>query len=191
MKEQLCQLHTEIRISTISNVGYGVFALKNFKQNEIIEECPFLALKEDPQELKNYLFFQKDSEINILPLGYGCLYNHSELPNATWDHDENKKLFIFKALKNINKGEEIFIYYAPKWFPSRGTKPKTPPKSITTLIGLLTRITLVILLFIIFMSALLPYKMHRQQKFPATKTQVKPFKNELLDNEIRTSSIRH
>ena len=158
-------------MSTIDNVGYGVFALKNFKQNELIEECPFITLKEDPHELRNYLFLKKDSEINMLPLGHGCLYNHSELPNATWDHDEGKKIFTFKALKNINKGEEIFIYYAPKWFPSRGTKPKIPRKSTSTLIGLITRITFVISLFAIFISALLPYKMHHQQKLLVTKNQ--------------------
>jgi uncharacterized protein len=159
VKERLLQSHTEIRTSSIKNAGYGVFTLKNFKKNEVIEECPFIPLKtEISEDLRDYVFSLKNTDLAALPLGYGCIYNHTELPNAAWTYDESAQLFIFKALKNIRKGEEIFTYYSPEWFISRKKNPKEPYKITKKSLILLTRIGFILLIFTILMLALLPQK---------------------------------
>lgn len=160
MKEKITPSHTEIRKSTINHSGYGVFASKNFKKGEIIEECPFLIISENTlNDFKNY-FFSPDAEKAILPLGNGCIYNHAELPNATWVFDENHKLLTFLALKNIPKEDEIFIYYSPQWFSLRGTQASLPYKRTKKFLSILARISFIALLFGIFMMALLPSHGH-------------------------------
>lgn len=154
MKDKLIQPITQIRRSMIS--GYGVFALTNIKKNQIIEECPFLSFDKIPLELKQYIFSLSDSE-SAIPLGHGCLYNHSELPNATWNIDETHQLMVFKALRNIDKDEEICIYYSDNWFAIHNIREKKPyyfSKNITTL---LLRISVVLMIFFIVKMSLSSY----------------------------------
>lgn len=157
MKRDLIKPSIELKKSSIA--GYGVYASKSFKKGEIIEECPVLFInKPSTTPYYNYVFSSSDTENFFLPLGYGCLYNHAGLPNATWDYDEHNKLLIFSALKNLHKGEEIFIYYAPTWFSARGINPKAPatlPEKIFLFSG---RIALLLLFFFILKMALFPQK---------------------------------
>tara|TARA_B100001248_G_C27155177_1_gene350881 strand:- start:69 stop:578 length:510 start_codon:yes stop_codon:yes gene_type:complete len=45
-------------------------------------------------------------------LGYGMIYNHStDNYNATWNLDFADFVFRYTSIKNIRKGEEIFINY--------------------------------------------------------------------------------
>ena len=47
----------------------------------------------------------------IVPsLGYGSLYNHSYRPNARYD-DEEGRIMVFTALRDIGRGEEITVNY--------------------------------------------------------------------------------
>lgn len=125
MKNQLLQSPVQVRKSAIQ--GYGVFATRDIQEGEVIEECPVLFLSQKHFDLVNYAFDWLEPESkNILTtmlLGYGCVYNHADDPNAFREQDNINNLMIFKALKNIKKNEEIFIYYASNWFESRGTKP--------------------------------------------------------------------
>lgn len=167
MKEKIKSSQTEIRKSTINHSGYGVFASKNFKKGEIIEECPCLPLSENVLHDFNNHLFSPDGNKTVLPLGHGCLYQHTELPNAAWVFDENNQLITFEALKNIPKEHEIFIYYSPQWFSSRGTQPSLPYKRTKKFLSILARIGFIAMLFGIFMMALLPPRAHvAQQKFP-------------------------
>lgn len=98
--------------------GWGVFATQNIDKEEVIEVCPVLFLPAKRGEtnyvLIDYAFQwpKTESWTNfVIPLGYGCIYNHSDNPNANWTHDYENKTFIFFSIKPIKKGEEIFTYY--------------------------------------------------------------------------------
>ncbi|MFN5732282.1 MAG: SET domain-containing protein-lysine N-methyltransferase, partial [Planctomyces sp.] len=54
-----------------------------------------------------------------LALGFGALYNHSFTPNARYD-DAGRQVKEFRALRDIQPGEEITINY-------NGTEDGTDP----------------------------------------------------------------
>tara|TARA_Y100000114_G_C11504260_1_gene205899 strand:- start:38 stop:463 length:426 start_codon:yes stop_codon:yes gene_type:complete len=110
--------------------GYGIFAKENIKKDEILEECHFIPLNYDggymsyyqPSNIERYIFtFPKTIKKSfnspkeklelVLPLGGGCIYNSSPNANADWQTDVKRRLFIYKAIKNIKKGEEICTNY--------------------------------------------------------------------------------
>jgi SET domain-containing protein len=39
------------------------------------------------------------------------MYNHSRDANVDWVTDEKRNLFIFKAIRDIKCGDELFINY--------------------------------------------------------------------------------
>lgn len=99
--------------------GWGVFAKETIYEGEIIEECPILTLpiynRESSPLLIDYRFNFPSGTDNwaeqVLPFGYGALYNHSNQPNAGWSSNNEKRTFIFRSIRIINPGEEIFVYY--------------------------------------------------------------------------------
>lgn len=98
--------------------GYGVFATEDIIQGEVIEECPLLDLGIPKGEvsycLNDYRYNYPKShnfEKQVVAWGYGSLYNHSNDANADWRDNLENGTFDFYAIKDIKKGEEIFIYY--------------------------------------------------------------------------------
>jgi SET domain-containing protein len=98
--------------------GIGVFAKFDIEQNELIEECPVLTLpiqKGEPSSLLiDYRFNWPQGlefEEQVIALGYGSIYNHSNTPNAHWISDIEKRTFKFISNRKINAGEEIFTWY--------------------------------------------------------------------------------
>lgn len=104
--------------------GYGVFANQDFAQGDIIEECHSLKVSTSETELKNY-YFAANSKLKIIPLGYGCIYNHSQFPNADWEYFADDNLLVYTAIRPIKAGEEILISYGQHWFSIRKMKDKT------------------------------------------------------------------
>jgi SET domain-containing protein len=97
--------------------GRGVFTKELIKSGELIEECHYIKLNQGfsnlDDRLKDIVFFlsiPNDFGIAVV-LGYGSIYNHSDLNNATWKIDQDKKCYIFFAIKDINPGEEICTNY--------------------------------------------------------------------------------
>ena len=122
--------NSKIEVKKSSIHGYGVFAKENIKKDEILEECHFIPLNYDrgymsyyqPSNIERYIFLfpkinkksfnlPKEKLELVLPLGGGCIYNSSPNANADWDTDIKKRLLIFKAIKDIEKGKEIFTNY--------------------------------------------------------------------------------
>jgi SET domain-containing protein len=98
--------------------GWGVFAKQDIKSGELIEECPVLTLpilKGDVTPLLiDYRFNWPQGvewEEQVVALGFGSLYNHSNDPNAVWISSDVRKCFIFYATRDIKEGEEIFVWY--------------------------------------------------------------------------------
>lgn len=93
-----------------------LFAAKDIKKGKVIERCPIILVDiKDERHLeatsiRDY-YFEWNSKFNAVALGYGSLYNHSYDANANFILDYRKKMIVFKAVKDIKKGEEIFINY--------------------------------------------------------------------------------
>ena len=114
----LIQHKTEVKKSSVH--GYGVFAKEDIKEGDIIEECHFMsAIPQAYPVMKRWSIFRYlfhyprnlQGEELAWPFGNGCVYNSSPTPNADWGTDVINRLFVFVAIKDIKKGEEIFTDY--------------------------------------------------------------------------------
>lgn len=103
--------------------GYGVFAGKDFAEGEVIEECHTLFTSHRDPDFSNYYFIAEDKA--AIPLGHGCIYNHSNTPNIHYAYDPDNGLIIFTAAQAITAGEELCSSYGDSWFASRHLKDKT------------------------------------------------------------------
>jgi len=121
----------EVRDSSLS--GRGVFANKDIKAGEILEECHHVILEntfktQDPM-LQTYIFsWPKGSHggknSSSVVLGMGSIFNHSDNNNADWVTDEIRNLYSFYAIKDIKKDEEIFTNYGIMYKDVVGTNNK-------------------------------------------------------------------
>jgi uncharacterized protein len=97
--------------------GRGVFALKDFEINEVIESAPVLIFTPKERKilekslLNYYLYPWRSTRGAALALGFGSIYNHSYSPNADWKQNFKTKCMVYRALKTIKKGEEITVNY--------------------------------------------------------------------------------
>ena len=106
----------EVRESSIH--GFGVFAVEKIYKDEIIEECHLLTIPFKLGEFNNFLINYKFNypstgklEEYVIPLGNGCIYNHSNNNNATWKTNKKHKTFQFYAIRDIEPNEEVCTYY--------------------------------------------------------------------------------
>lgn len=120
MKSKLFQNKLIVKKSRLH--GYGVFAEKNIKKGEKIEECYMIISKGGDKTLEDF-YFDVKGKYGILT-GFGIIYNHADEPNADYTLNIKNKLVTIKAQRNIRKGEEIFVSYGEEWFSSRGIKSK-------------------------------------------------------------------
>lgn len=102
----------------------GVFALKNYKEGDVIEVCPCIAdnTKKFDGIIGDYLF-NYDAKTSLVAFGYCSMYNHSDDYNALWEIISKEKIKVY-ATKNITKGEEIFVSYGDDYWTTRGLDTK-------------------------------------------------------------------
>lgn len=124
MKTKLFQNKIYVKKSSLH--GYGVFAGKNFKKGEKIEECYAIISKGGDKTLEDY-YFDADGKYALLT-GFGSIYNHSDDPNSDHDINIKKRKATMVANQKIAKDEEIFISYGEEWFSTRNAKPKKQRK---------------------------------------------------------------
>jgi len=112
------KLATKVEVKTSPGKGLGVFAIKPILEGEIIEECHLVTLPikvgENSGLLNDYRFLwpqRGDHKEHVIPLGYGCIYNHDDNNNAFWKDHPRNKTFQFIATRDIQPGEEICTYY--------------------------------------------------------------------------------
>jgi hypothetical protein len=123
---------TKCKVKNTLHKGYGVFATQPIYRGEIIEECHLLFVPKEISVQHPDLFFDyvfnypandDKSTQHCLPLGFGCIYNHSDNNNAIWRGcPRGRKIFQFIAIKDIQAGEEICTRYGNEIYwshPSR------------------------------------------------------------------------
>lgn len=117
MRPPLFQNHIYVKKSSVH--GYGVFAGKDIKAGEMIEEAHGICFEktENLEGWTNYYFNM--GKMAFFALGYGSIYNHSDYFNATYKFDAEHSLLIFSAARDIKKDEEILVSYGKNWFSSR------------------------------------------------------------------------
>jgi SET domain-containing protein len=94
--------------------GFGVFACGDIAAGEILEKIPFIEISRESDAFFDIRFRWPRCEPPVayaLPLGSACIYNHKDDPNASWETDEEQRIFRYKSIKAIANKEEIFISY--------------------------------------------------------------------------------
>jgi hypothetical protein len=106
-----------IEVRKTTKKGLGVFASKDFENGDLIESCPVLVFDTkgrkhlEKTQLAHYIYPWRSTRGAALVLGYGSIYNHSFSPNADWKQNFKTQSMVFRAIKNIKKGEEITVNY--------------------------------------------------------------------------------
>ena len=123
----MIQLPTKIYVDNSPVHGLGVFAKEKINEGELIEECTILTLPiqkgEDSNPFIDYRFNFPSGlewEEQVLVMGCGGIYNHSNIPNAHWYSNNEKRTFCFVALRDIEVGEEIFTFYGDESYWNDG-----------------------------------------------------------------------
>lgn len=105
--------------------GRGVFALRDFKEGEVLEIAPVIpvaatAIPEEGGAPDGYLLdWDEDTEgeEHCMPLGYVMMYNHSSEPNIHIESDMGEYTMTIRAMRDIKKGEELcWNYSCELWF---------------------------------------------------------------------------
>jgi len=89
----------------------------------VIERCPALEVtdKDIGGELLNYVFYGNRENSRLVVMGNGMLFNHSFTPNVAYyleETDIGPELILY-ALRDIEKGEELFYNYGDEWWATR------------------------------------------------------------------------
>ena len=105
--------------------GRGVFALRRFRQGEIVETCPTAVVADEDAGgvVRDYLFSARQPGKLLLVFGYGMLYNHSAEPNL-FHRSAGRLLIEFVALRDIAVGEELTHNYGPGYWDDRRRRPR-------------------------------------------------------------------
>lgn len=113
--------------------GRGMFTKELILANTIIEIAPVIVMSAadrillDKTLLHNYIFeWGTDKTQCCMALGFVSIYNHSYDSNCEYFMDYSTETIMLKAVKNIEKGEEVFINYngdfndkAALWFDAK------------------------------------------------------------------------
>jgi len=113
-------INTKLYVKYIDNVkGFGVFANNIIKKDEIIEDCYSLLIHNTNLDYEPYYFYFK-GDTKLLPLGFGCIYNHNNDPNIYWKVvDENNRIIRFYAITDIKVGDELCHNYGPNYWKNK------------------------------------------------------------------------
>ena len=109
-------------IAPTENMGRGVFTSQKLKTGTIIEIAPVIVMDQhdrkllDQTLLHDYIFEWGEQQHQCcMALGYVPVYNHSYKSNCEYEMDYVNELITIKTVRNIKKGEELFINYNGEW----------------------------------------------------------------------------
>ncbi|KAF8916980.1 cytidine deaminase-like protein [Mucidula mucida] len=103
--------------------GRGVYANRRIPKQTTIEISPVLLFSSDEYEnhgkhtiLDHYTFKWRDGRM-ALALGLGSLFNHSDVPNVSYELDHSTDSIRYITTRVIESGQELCIFYGhPLWF---------------------------------------------------------------------------
>jgi SET domain-containing protein len=106
--------------------GRGVFTKENLSAGKHIEISPVIVMNNEERKLldqtllRDYIFLWGKSETGCcVGLGYLSVYNHSFKSNAEYEMVFELSVIRIKTVRDIKKGEEIFINYNGIWNDSK------------------------------------------------------------------------
>lgn len=96
--------------------GRGIFATRDIKKDEVVERSPVIVISPESHVhgtiLETYVFQWTDRRKDCaVALGLGSIFNHSWNQNVSYRPDHKKLEIVYKAVRNIPKGEQLFINY--------------------------------------------------------------------------------
>lgn len=112
--------------STLPNAGYGLFAKVKIKKDDWIEVIGVMVKKggiadQCTHYAKRYKFAGSKDDAKIVPMGYAGIINHTTDPvllnmkltceRGLTKRSEHASEVIYKALRDIEPGEEVLGYY--------------------------------------------------------------------------------
>ena len=104
------------------NRGRGVFSSEDLHAGMVIEISPVIVLGKEDRVLldrtilHDYIFiWGKDESDCCVGLGYLSIYNHNYQSNAEYEMDFASRTIKITVVREIKKGEEIFINYNGTW----------------------------------------------------------------------------
>jgi len=118
-----------LEVRSVKGMGRGVFATRAIaKDTVVLRDCTLAITAQDVDiiaktRLDSYYFMEEDGSAYIV-LGLTSLLNHSFLaPNVEqeWEEHPEGMVIIFRALRNIKAGEQLFFDYEftndeiPQW----------------------------------------------------------------------------
>ncbi len=109
------------KFSTNTIHGIGCIATENIKKGDIVGKEPYFIVKSDNthKELRDY-YWEGPKRTGLLINGLGNYCNHSQDNNMKpLIKEPLKPLITFIAIRDIQKGEELFNNYGPKYFKAR------------------------------------------------------------------------
>lgn len=101
--------------------GFGIFASRDIKAGSTIFDTVTLISKSNvTDESSRYLYPWSRHYMSFCD-SFGAFFNHSDRPNLKiFRIDSNRKTKTFKFLRDIKKGEEIFLDYGKVSFEKKG-----------------------------------------------------------------------
>lgn len=110
----------KLYVKHVSNeIGYGVFNSEKIVKDEIVEDCYSIVVNDDMNDYKPY-YFNFMGNTKLLPLGFGCIYNHKYEPNIGWKIiDYDRKIIRFSALRDIGPNTELCHNYGPNYWKNK------------------------------------------------------------------------
>jgi SET domain-containing protein len=117
-------------VAGTKKMGKGVFTSEPIRAKTIIEISPVIVMEHkerkllDETLLHDYIFeWGENRRQCCMALGYVPIYNHSYNSNSEYEMEYESELIRIKTIRNIARGEEIFINYngtynnsKPLWF---------------------------------------------------------------------------
>jgi SET domain-containing protein len=105
-------------IAPSADRGRGVFTSEPIPARTVIEISPVLVLSEKDRAevektiLYDYIFaWGTEGTKACVAFGYLSMYNHAFNANCDYEMDFDAVLMTIKTLRNIEKGEELYINY--------------------------------------------------------------------------------
>jgi hypothetical protein len=108
------------KLTSLPELSYGpnfngLFADKDFNAGEWIESVPYIEIpKFSFEKFPLDKVFKLLEDVYVIPLGWASLIRYSKDPNVDWEWDYDDELIHIYALKNVQRGDELFISFLRK-----------------------------------------------------------------------------